>query len=151
VPFSLSGMMMDHQFTASRAWNPTKGHHSGTLLTELMAILLGIPIVPSLLVSSHFNINNHYFTRLQIPLWLAWAVTIHNSPRLILWKVKIGLGTSEFCLGLCTLSATGLLYSTMFVEHVNWGSRDSKLGGWALDERRLNFDCGYHTIWSCSL
>ena len=40
------------------------------------------------------------YSRLQIPLYLAWAVTVHKSQGLTLKKAKIDIGSKEFAVGL---------------------------------------------------
>ena len=74
-------------------------------------------------------------------------MTVHKSQGLTLQKVKIGLGKREFCVGLTFVAlsrATGL-DGIIFVDHFNF-DRVRKLGGRALDERKLDFIRRYHTV-----
>ncbi|KAJ7067741.1 hypothetical protein B0H15DRAFT_794083, partial [Mycena belliarum] len=56
-----------------------------------------VPIPP---VKSNFDCGGKRMSRTQIPLRLAWAVTVHKSQGLTLKKVKLGLGKREFASGL---------------------------------------------------
>ena len=100
----------------------------------------GIPIVPIPAVSFTFDVDGRHYTRTQLPLRLAWAVTIHKPQGLTLNIMKIGLGKIDFCVGLTfvVLSRRTSVDSIMFVEAFNY-SRVQKLGGCALDEHRLDF------------
>jgi hypothetical protein len=60
----------------------------------------GIPIIPIPPVKFTFEYGGAHTSRTQIPLRLAWAVTVHKSQGLTLRKVKLGLGKKEFATGL---------------------------------------------------
>ena len=60
----------------------------------------GFPIIPIPPVKSTFEHGGKNMSRTQIPLRLAWAVTVHKSQGLTLKKVKLGLGKKEFASGL---------------------------------------------------
>lgn len=56
-----------------------------------------VPITP---IRRTWSASGVQCSRLQIPLKLAWAVTIHKSQGLTLDKVVIDVGKREFCCGL---------------------------------------------------
>ena len=53
-----------------------------------------VPIVP--IRHTWESKNGSVCSRLQLPICLAWAITVHKSQRLTLPKAKIDLGTKEF-------------------------------------------------------
>src|SRR5205085_7101198 len=57
-----------------------------------------IPIVP--IKCTWESKSRKSCSRLQIPLYLAWAITVHKSQELTLEKAKIDLGSKEFAAGL---------------------------------------------------
>lgn len=67
-------------------------HYSGPTLVDGT-----IPITP--LRRTWSNVGAQC-SRLQLPLKLAWAVTVHNAQSLTLDKVIIDIGKKEFCAGL---------------------------------------------------
>ena len=57
-----------------------------------------VPIVP--IKRTWKSKSEKSYSRLQIPLCLAWAITVHKSQGLTLEKAKINLGSKEFAAGL---------------------------------------------------
>lgn len=96
----------------------------------------GVPIVPVTPLTTTFDINGKIMSRTQLPLRLAWAVTIHKSQGLTLERIKLGLGKREFSTGLTFvgLSRVKALDRIMIVDQVNY-SRVQKLGGKHMQHR----------------
>jgi len=96
----------------------------------------GIPIVPVTPLKTTFELNGKKLSRTQLPLRLAWAVTIHKSQGLTLDRIKLGLGKKEFSTGLTfvALSRVKTSDSIMIVERLDF-SRVQKLGGKHLQYR----------------
>ena len=90
----------------------------------------GIPIVPITPLKTTLEINGKFMSRTQIPLRLAWAVTVHKSQGLTLSRIKLGLGKREFSTGLTfvALSRVKALDGITIVDEVDH-SRVRKLGG----------------------
>ena len=57
-----------------------------------------VPIAP--IKRSWEDKNGITCSRLQVPLCLAWAITVHKSQGLTLEKAKIDIGSKEFAAGL---------------------------------------------------
>ena len=72
----------------------------------------GVPIVPVTPLTTTFDINGKIMSRTQLPLRLAWAVsvTIHKSQGLTLERIKLGLGKREFSTGLTFVRASHRTY-----------------------------------------
>jgi ATP-dependent DNA helicase PIF1 len=68
-----------------------------------------IPIVP---IRRAWSSCGKSCSRLQIPLKLAWAITIHKAQGLTLNKVVIDIGTKEFSTGLTFVACSRVRYLT---------------------------------------
>ena len=78
-------------------------------------------------------------SRLQLPLKLAWAVTIHKAQGLTLDKVVVNIGKKEFCAGLTfvAISRVRRLSDLLFQETFDY-KRVANLGNTQrMQERRL--------------
>jgi ATP-dependent exoDNAse (exonuclease V) alpha subunit len=85
-----------------------------------------------------FELNGKTLSRTQLPLRLAWAVTIHKSQGLTLDRIKLGLGKKEFSTGLTFVALSRVKTSDasgiMIVDRLDF-SRVQKLGGKHLQYR----------------
>jgi ATP-dependent exoDNAse (exonuclease V) alpha subunit len=81
---------------------------------------------------------------IQIPLRLAWAVTVHKSQGLTLPKIKLGLGKKEFAAGLTFvgLSRVKALSDIMIVGQLDY-SRVKNLSGKNLQHQLDDFSRRY--------
>ena len=76
-----------------------------------------VPIVP---IRHSWMSGGATCSRLQLPLKLAWAVTIHRSHGLTLGKAVVDIGSKEFCVGLtfvacsCVRCLDDLMFSPGF-------------------------------------
>ncbi|GBC31310.2 ATP-dependent DNA helicase PIF1-like [Rhizophagus irregularis DAOM 181602=DAOM 197198] len=70
--------------------------YDGPTLTNIE----GIPVVPIVPIRRMWEGKSGTCSRLQIPLSLAWAITVHKSQGLTLTKAVIDLGRKEFAAGL---------------------------------------------------
>ena len=68
-----------------------------------------VPIIP---LHRTWLSSNHQCSRLQLPLKLAWAVTIHKPQSMTLDKVVIDVGKKEFSTGLTFVACSQ-------VQHLN--------------------------------
>ncbi|KAF5336454.1 hypothetical protein D9611_006665 [Ephemerocybe angulata] len=100
----------------------------------------GVPIIPISALKTTFEVNGKPCARTQIPLRLAWAVTIHKSQGLTLKKIKLGLGKKEFSTGLTFvgLSRVASFKDIMIVDTLDY-SRIAKLGGKYLQYRLVDY------------
>ena len=81
-----------------------------------------VPIVP---IRRSWMTGGATCSRLQLPLKLAWAVTIHKAQGLTLSKAVIDVGSKEFCTGLTFVacsrvcSPTDLMFNLGFdFDHI---------------------------------
>jgi len=105
-----------------------------------------IPIVPITPLKTTFEINGKFMSRTQLPLRLAWAVTIHKSQGLTLSRIKLGLGKKEFSTGLTFVALSrvkALDDISMIVNRVDY-SRVQKLGGKHLQYRLDDYARRYY-------
>ena len=105
----------------------------------------GIPIVPIPCVKTSYDYKGKTVYRTQLPLWLAWAVTIHKSQGLTIPKIKLGLGKKEFATGLTFvgLSRVKALSDVMIVGPLVDYARVRNLGGRKLQERIRDWNRRY--------
>ena len=106
----------------------------------------GVPVVPITAMKTSTEQNGKTVSRTQLPIRLAWAVTVHKSQGLTMDPIKIGLGKKEFCSGLTfvALSRVKALSGLMLVEPVDF-SRVQHLGGKGLRERLDDFARRYYS------
>lgn len=77
-----------------------------------------VPITP---IRRTWSSSCEQCSRLQIPLKLVWAMTIHKAQGLTLDKVAIDVGKKEFCCGLTYMACShvrqlrDLLFTTSFL------------------------------------
>jgi hypothetical protein len=109
-----------------------------------MAYQLIVPITP---LKTSFEINGKVMSRTQLPLRLAWAVTVHKSQGLTLGRIKLGLGKREFSTGLTfvALSRVKKLDGIMIVDHIDY-SRVQKLGGKHMQYRLDDYARRHHLV-----
>lgn len=107
----------------------------------------GIPIIPIPPIKSTFENEGRYMARTQLPLRLAWAVTVHKSQGLTLSDVRIGLGSREFASGLTFVALSRAKDFTGFtlVDAVNF-SRVERLGGKLLQYRLADYNRRYPVL-----
>lgn len=88
--------------------------------TEPEWIVDGHPCIPVVPVRAVWEKGDRTLTRTQLPLTLAWAITIHKSQGLTLLKAVIGLGEKDFAQGLSFVgisrvkTLSGLAFMTRF-------------------------------------
>ena len=104
----------------------------------------GIPIIPITSLKMTFEHQGKTMSRTQLPLRLAWAVTVHKSQGLTLEKIKLGLGKKEFSTGLTfvALSHMKSMAVIMIIDQIDY-SQVQKLGGKHLQHRLDDSACRY--------
>ena len=102
-----------------------------------------VPIVP--IKRTWEGKNGAQYSRLQVPICLAWAVTVHKSQGLILAKSKIDIGNREFAAGLSFVAVSrvrslGDLYFKGFnFDRLVQNKNSRRLQERKLEEERLLF------------
>ena len=111
-------------------------HYSGPTLHDGT-----VPITPLRRTWSNSGVQ---CSRLQLPLKLAWAVTIHKSQGLTLKKVVVDVGKKEFSCGLTFVACsrvrqmTDLLFSPPFpFQRLSNLSNSQRLRERQLEDQRL--------------
>ena len=111
-------------------------HYSGPTLSDGT-----VPITP---LRRSWSSSGSSCSRLQLPLKLSWAVTIHKSQGLTLDKAVIDAGKKEFCAGLTFVAIsrvrclTDLLFSPPFsYQRLNNISKSKRMVERKEEEQRL--------------
>jgi hypothetical protein len=107
----------------------------------------GIPIIPIVPLKTSFESQSQPMARTQLPLRLAWAVTVHKSQGLTLPRIRLGLGPKEFSCGLTfvALSRVTSLNGLLFIEKLDW-ERVKRLGGKFLQLRLQDMARRYRNV-----
>lgn len=94
----------------------------------------GIYLIPIAPIKTHWTANQVHHERIQLPLAVAYACTIHKSQGLTLERAVVGLGDQEFATGLTfvAISRVKTLAGLAFVGRVR-----ARLG--ALSSRKAIF------------
>lgn len=95
-----------------------------------------VPIVP--IKRAWEGKNGTHCSRLQIPICLAWAVTVHKSQGLTLAKSKIDLGNREFAAGLSFVAVSRVRsLSDLYFKGFNFDRLEHNKNSRRLQERKL--------------
>ena len=88
--------------------------YNGPIITTLE----GDEVVPIVPIKRSWEGKSGLCSRIQVPICLAWAITVHKSQGLMLEKAKINLGNKEFAAGLSfvTLSRVRSLNNIYFKQ-----------------------------------
>ena len=112
-------------------------HYSGPTLSDGT-----VPITP---LRRSWSSSGSSCSRLQLPLKLAWAVTIHKSQGLTLDSVTVDVGKKEFCTGLTFVAIsrvrriTNILLSPPFpYQRLKSLSRSKRMEERKCEEERLS-------------
>ena len=81
-----------------------------------------VPITP---LRRTWSSSGGQCSRLQLPLKLAWAVTIHKSQGLTLDKVVVDIGKREFSTGLTFVACSRVVSYRIYSSHHHFPSSDS--------------------------
>ncbi len=102
-----------------------------------------VPITP---ICHTWSASGANCSRLQLPLKLAWAVTIHKSQRLTLDKVVVDVGKKEFSAGLTFVACSRVrqLQDQLFVPQFPYQRLDNLANSQHLikriqEDERLHF------------
>lgn len=101
-----------------------------------------VPIVP---IRRSWSSSGKSCSRLQIPLKLAWAITIHKAQGLTLNKVVIDIGSREFSTGLTFVACSRVRYLTDLIfqppfdyDRLTSLSKSCRLHERQLEDQRLH-------------
>jgi ATP-dependent DNA helicase PIF1 len=95
----------------------TFDNYDGPLLEDFEGGICAVPIAPS---KREFTINNVACTRIQVPLTIAWAITIHKAQGITADKIVTNIVEKDHVIGLTYVAVsrvkklTGLLFEEPF-------------------------------------
>jgi ATP-dependent DNA helicase PIF1 len=92
-------------------------NYDGPLLEDFEGGICAVPVAPS---KREFTINNIACTRIQVPLTIAWAITVHKAQGITADKIVTNIVEKDHVIGLTYVAVsrvkklTGLLFEEPF-------------------------------------
>ncbi len=109
--------------------------YEGTTITTLEGDKV-VPIVP--IKRTWEGKNGKLCSRLQVPICLAWAITVHKSQGLTISKAKIDIGNKEFAARLSFVAVLRVRFlSDIHFKHFSFDRLQRIKHGKRLQERKL--------------
>jgi ATP-dependent DNA helicase PIF1 len=114
-------------------------NYTGPAITTIEGKKL-VPIIP---VRQSWEANSRFCSRLQLPISLAWAITVHKSQGLTLPKVIIDFGEKEYAAGLSFVAVfrvralDDLLFQPFSYERLQKIKKSKRLQDRLNEEKRL--------------